>query len=419
MNPFSQSEKHFPFIFERHRGRRLFCWNAFFWGLGNGLVSTSLVIYIIRSLAANSMDKAQIGIAISWIIAAPRLIGLLRILTPCLIDWVGNRRRVCFGGYLLSPLVLLLLPISVPILSRWSVHYINETLWIIGLIWAIYHLIEYFASITLWSWIADLVSARIRVPFLANRERWMIAGQFLGMLLAGLYSYLRIQSREAALIPFDITQHWKIYLLPAWFGILFLILAAFPILGIPEVALKKVDSLKERLKELLLPFRSRSFLCFVCFGCWIQMANGLTQSPQSIFQMNILNVSMLTALMLGSWTKIGQMCLAHQTGKWFNRWGNRRLIAISLLIVSTGPLFYLFATPEYWFLIIFAATVWIGWIGVNLGISNLSIVLSPAHQRRHFFRSILQQRLLFLEFQRFWAVGSLILLKQFLFPCLY
>lgn len=172
----------------RALGRRMFCRNALLWGLGNGLVSTSLIVYLVGAMAAGRLEKAQIGLAIGWIIAAPRLIGVLRIFTPTLIDRFRSRKTVAFAAYLLSPMALLTLPLGLSSLSALAERHVNAALLAVGTIWAIYHLIEYFGTVALWGWLGDSLCARIRPLFLARRERWMIAGQFAGALSSGLWS---------------------------------------------------------------------------------------------------------------------------------------------------------------------------------------------------------------------------------------
>lgn len=362
-NPLSEQESRW--------GERLFCWNAFLWGLGNGFISTSLIIYIISALAHRMGDPARIGLTIAWIIAAPRIFGLLRILAPDLIDRVGSRRKICFLGYFLSPVILLALPISMPFLSAFPADQITRAFWLIGGIWGLYHLIEYFATVSLWSWIGDFIPWERRPRFLARRERAMIAGQIPAMLIAGLYAWFHPKD----LLP--LPDQWKIYLPLTYVGIAFLLTASFTFLFIKEVSWRKADNLGDRLRQLIAPIRSSVFLPFLLFGAWIQLANGLTQSPQSVFQIRLLGLSMLTLLTLQSGTRIGQMLAASSVGRLIERYGNYPVIAGALMIVSIGPLFYFFAHPAQWWLISGAAVVWIAWVGVNIGVNNLVLALAP------------------------------------------
>src|SRR5262245_31533858 len=77
--------------------------NAALWAIGNGLVSTTLVIYLSNDLGAT-------GVAVSLILAAPRFAGLLRLGVPALIRRLANRKAVCVAAYLASTIVLSIVP---------------------------------------------------------------------------------------------------------------------------------------------------------------------------------------------------------------------------------------------------------------------------------------------------------------------
>ena len=67
--------------------------NAAIWAIGNGLISTLLVIYLAADLGAK-------GLAVSMILAAPRFAGVLRLGVPALMARLRARkaslhRRVC------------------------------------------------------------------------------------------------------------------------------------------------------------------------------------------------------------------------------------------------------------------------------------------------------------------------------------
>ena len=46
--------------------------------------------------------------------------------------------------------------------------------------------------------------------------------------------------------------------------------------------------------------------------------------------------------------------------------------------VPTGPIFFLFATPEWRWLIAGAYIVWIAYAGLNIGLDNIKLKLVPA-----------------------------------------
>src|SRR6476646_8639353 len=77
--------------------------NAALWAMGNGLISTLLVIYLASDLGAS-------GLSLSLILAAPRFAGLLRLGVPALMARVRARKAVCIAAYVLSSIVLCCVP---------------------------------------------------------------------------------------------------------------------------------------------------------------------------------------------------------------------------------------------------------------------------------------------------------------------
>ncbi|HVT29113.1 MAG TPA: hypothetical protein VHE81_13950, partial [Lacipirellulaceae bacterium] len=73
--------------------------NAAIWAIGNGLISTLLVIYLAADLGAK-------GLAISLILAAPRFAGVLRLGVPALMARLRARKAICISAYVISSVVL-------------------------------------------------------------------------------------------------------------------------------------------------------------------------------------------------------------------------------------------------------------------------------------------------------------------------
>ncbi len=169
-----------PPIVDRHRARRLAVWNGAVWAIGNGLAGTTLVIYLAKELSAE-----RLGLGISFLLAAPHVVGLLRLGTPALIDRLANRKQFCLTTFLLSAVLLFALPwICAP--GRlpspgWS-------LAAMVLLWCLYHLMQYLGMVALWSWLADMAPSRIRGRFLGWRQRWIVAGTATAAIAAGLFA---------------------------------------------------------------------------------------------------------------------------------------------------------------------------------------------------------------------------------------
>src|SRR6185436_741353 len=77
--------------------------NAALWAIGNGLISTLLVIYLASDLGAS-------GLSLSLILAAPRFAGLLRLGAPALVARLRARKAVCIAAYVMSSMILFGVP---------------------------------------------------------------------------------------------------------------------------------------------------------------------------------------------------------------------------------------------------------------------------------------------------------------------
>jgi hypothetical protein len=79
--------------------------NAAIWAIGNGLVSSTLVVYLALSVGARSFQSAVIY-------AAPSLAGMLRLAVPTILARAGHRKAFCIGAYAASVPVLSLVPLA-------------------------------------------------------------------------------------------------------------------------------------------------------------------------------------------------------------------------------------------------------------------------------------------------------------------
>ncbi|MGL6227392.1 MAG: MFS transporter [Thermoguttaceae bacterium] len=360
-------------LLQKHHARRAICWNAFFWGIGNGAIGSAVLIYLIRDICVD-LNNVQIQTLIAWILAAPRIAGLLRLITPTLIDWTGNRKYLTIWGYFLAPIILLGIPTLIPRLLQSG--RTNSSLLLLVLIWCLYHLIEYIATTALWSWIGDLIPQKIRTRFLGKREAALICGQLIGFLGLGLYSQFVIDR-----LPSEIPK-WKGYGLPHCLGISFLLLSIIPLFFCPHIPkIPESFRLIQRIRELYTPLRSRPFLLLLIFGVLLQIPQGFTQSVQYQFRLFVLGISLFTFLGIQTLTRLGQFGLSPSIGRLLDSWGYKPVFTCSLLAVASGPLFYFFADQSSWYLTIGAAIVWIFWAGINIGLSALVLNLSPPNQK--------------------------------------
>ena len=255
-------------VVDRRRAMRLAYLNGAIWALGNGLTNSTLVIFL-----AMQLKVPGIGLGISLILAAPQLAGLLRLAAPPIIGRLVQRKQFCIGAYMLSAIVLACLPmvaapgrLASPAMSLAA---------LVGM-WCLYQLLEYLGTVALWSWLADLAPLRIRGRFLGRRERWMAAGQAVGMAAGGVLAW---QCKH--LIP-GITQ-WASYAVPTCTGAGIMAIALLPLEEIPAAAFSRAARQGAALRDMLAPLADRRLLGLLLFGCWLSFFNGLFETPQNTF----------------------------------------------------------------------------------------------------------------------------------------
>src|SRR4051812_20538499 len=159
---------------DRPGAMRLANANAALWAIGNGLISTLLVIYLASDLGAS-------GLSLSLILAAPRFAGLLRLGVPSLMARVRARKAVCIAAYVTSSVVLCAVPAVAALQDRIDGH-LAIAMFVIS--WCLYHVTEYVGTVTLWSWLGDLTPAKVRGRLLGRREFWLTAGRLVGIVVS-------------------------------------------------------------------------------------------------------------------------------------------------------------------------------------------------------------------------------------------
>jgi len=345
----------------RRRARRLAVWNAALWALGNGLAGTTLVIYLARELHAE-----RLGLGIGLIVAAPHLAGLLRIGAPSLLDRLGGRKRFCIAAYLAGALLLAALPwVCAP--GRLSSPGVSLAALI--LLWCLYHLLQYLGTVALWSWLADAAPRPLRGRFLGRRERWLVAGQAVAAVDAGLFVWSFLQMHPGA-------PKWIPYAVAAELGALFMIAALVPLILMPSLLGPSRPRQSPSWPSLLRPFTDARFLRLLLYGCWFSFFNGLTQSAQNYFPLQILGVSLFLMLSLQTGMRLGQMAVSPRLGAAADRFGNRPVMIVAQLLAAAGLLGYA-AAPTRWEWLIAAWGLWIAYAGLNVCLPNLMLKLAP------------------------------------------
>lgn len=331
------------------------------WSAGNGLTTGTLIFYLAQELGAK-------GTSLSLLIAAPSLVGLLRLMTPALIGRLGGIKRTCLKSLAAS---YLLLAAGLPAVTLASSTLRTTALSTMIALICMHQLLEYIGSVALWSWLGSLAPTRIRGRYLGRRQMWQLTLLIPALLASGLFTdYWKKTYRD--------TQPERIllgYVIPNSIGTGLLLASLLPLFLMPDVrpatAPRRGSAAVGRW-----PWHDARFRRYLVYRCWFSFFNGITQAALNIYVFVLgIGVLPMQAMQLGM--RAGQLALSPTLGRVADKFGNRPVLELSQLIVALGPLFYFLASPQQPWWIAGAWVVWIAYAGMNVCLPNLMLKLAP------------------------------------------
>jgi MFS family permease len=344
----------------RRRAIALSYANAAVWAVGNGLVSSTLVIFLALDLGASNF---QAGL----IYAAPFFAGLLRLAVPTILAHLRRRKAFCIAMYLASAAVLGMVPlVAIPdVVPKQA-----DVLVVLVVAWCVYHVLEYAGTVTLWSWLGDIVPRRVRGRFCGYRERWLVNGRIVGLVASVALTLLWTRLRPE--VP-----SWLPLAVSAGCGAAFMMLAVVPLAWMPGVESAPSAVPRAPWRAIARAMLTRPYRQLVLFSCCFSLVNGFTAAAQGTYPRRVLDISYPMMQSLLAMMRVGQTALAPTMGRWCDRFGCRPVMIASQLAVATGPLFLLLATPHAWWWIVGTYVVWMAYAGLNVGIDTVKLKLAP------------------------------------------
>lgn len=238
--------------------------NGVLWSVGNGLTTGTLIYYLAQELGAK-------GTALGVLIAAPSLIGLLRLATPALIGPLGGIKATCLKASLLSYLLLAIgLPgvTLAPGISRGT-----ALAGMLALI-CVHQLLEYIGSVALWSWLSALVPVRIRGRYFGRRQVWQLLFLIPALFLSGRFT----DNWKQAYKETQPEQLLLGYIIPNCVGAGFLLASLVPLVLMPDVPAPRRHAASARR----WPIGDRAFRRLLIYRAWFSFFNGISQAAQNI-----------------------------------------------------------------------------------------------------------------------------------------
>jgi hypothetical protein len=374
----------------RRRALNLGLINAALWAAGNGLTSGTLLVFLAQDLGAK-------GIGVSLILAAPAVAGVLRVFSPGVIKLCGSEKRASLAAFVVGYLLILGQPaMAVPGLWPWG----NTLAALIGLV-CLHQLLEYIGQVALLAWLRRLVPEPIRGRYFARRQIVQLLVLAPTLLASGWFAD-RWKTEFA-----DGRPAWRLggYALTSALGALCLQASLVPLAMMPgrdgstrrvgraaraprgatvddgatpgATALRSTRPTTTGGTSTLAALGDSRFRRLLAFGCWVAVANGVSQSAQNIYPKAVLQLGVYDLAWMRLAMQIGQIGYSRWAGGFSDKSGNRPLLIISQAIVALGPLFYAFATPETRWLVLGAWIVWSAFAGLNIGLPNLMFKLAP------------------------------------------
>jgi MFS family permease len=334
--------------------------NAGLWATGNGLVSTTLVFYLAVELGAA-------GVAASCVLAAPRFAGVLRLGVPALMARLKARKALCVVSYALSSLILCTVPVAAAVEDHASA---GVAIAVLVAAWCLYHLAEFCGTVTLWSWLGDLMPARIRGRLIGRREAWLTGGRILGLATS-----IALASLWKVLLPK--AGRWQPLALSASIGAVLMLIAVVPLIFMADPPRSASAMPRTPWRALWRALVDPAYRRILIFNFWFSVANGITATAQELYPVRVLDISYEIRQLLQGGLRAGQLVIAPWMGRLVDAWGNRPVMVVSQCIVATGPLFFLAATPAHPWIIAGAFAVWIAYVGLNVGLDNIKLKLAP------------------------------------------
>ena len=357
--------------------------NAGLWAAGNGLTSGALLVFLAQDLGAK-------GIGVSLILAAPAVAGVLRIFSPAVVRLCGSEKRASLAAFAMSYLLILGQPaMAVP--SFWP---LGQSLTALIAIVCIHQLLEYIGQVCLLAWLRRLVPRPIRGRYFARRQIVQLLVLAPTLLASGWFAdYWKTNVADS-------DPAWRLggYALTSALGAICLQASLVPLLLMPgrgdtsrkirsprvaarppadEAQAIRATEKCPRTPSSWTALADSRFRRLLAFGCWVAVANGVSQSAQNIYPKAVLQFGVYDLAWIRLAMQIGQIGYSRWAGSFSDRRGNRLLLIVSQSIVALGPLFYAFATPSSRWLVLGAWIVWSAFAGLNIGLPNYMFKLAP------------------------------------------
>lgn len=345
------------------------------WSIVEGGAYTLMIavtIGSIRTFFASSLGATDADF--SAITALATLGTLGAVAGPQLVGFFGSRKRAIMAAiwFRLTWIPLAILPL-VALPPRWGLHLLMAAVLLTTFV-------ETMLGNAWMSWMTDLVP----------RER---RGRYFG-IRAAIHGGIAIVAGWAVGHSFDLLRQ------PSWLGASRVFVPLYVFAGLCGLASawfmsKKWEPPPDGAKplpvaaSLRLPFTHAPFRRLIGFYLLWTLVT-LVSTP--FWQPHMIKNLQMDGSTIAVYTILAAACsLVSQPfwGRVIDRFGSRPALAINVAVISFLPLLWLFARPDYLWLIWFDAVLTgIFWPGFNLATFNLHLQTAPRENRQAYLAAI-------------------------------
>lgn len=347
-----------------------------------------------------SLDAVKIGAAETYFGAfgvflggTPLQIGALATIPPLigamaqtigmrLAERVASRRDVIVRCIRAQALLCLLFGV-VSFLGdtpRW-------TLWALIALVSLYHVTIGLIA-PLWnSLIGDLVPPTSRGEFFGYRNKWMAIVTFAGVVAGGELIHLFAGQGFGAI------GYAGIFALAA----LSRLLSGAFMRSVPDAMIHIPDGSSFSFWQFIIRARQSNFVRFVLFVSAMNFATAVSGPYFAMYMLNDLRFSYREYMVVVAAVVLVQFAVMRSWGALSDQFGNRQIMRVCGILVSTNPLLWL-VSSNFWWVVLIQLYSGLFWAGFNLAAANFvfDAVTAPKRARCFAYQSIVNGILVFI-----------------------
>lgn len=240
----------------------------------------------------------------------------------------------------------------------------------------------------LWtSLVGDLVPPAQRGEFFGYRNRWMSVFTFAGVVLAGEAIHLLAGFGYAAL------AYACVFLVAG----LSRALSGGRMLKVSDPQLDFPAGSSFSFLRFILRARQSNFVRFVLFVSAMNFATAIAGPYFTMYMLNDLKFSYREYMIVIAAVVLAQFVVMRSWGVLSDQFGNRKILMVCGILVTTNPFLWLVSANFYWIIFV---QLYSGmfWAGFNLAAANFvfDAVTSPKRARCFAYQSIINGALVFI-----------------------